>query len=196
MCRKVARIGVYASIIYSLASVAPGIAAPLWAFSLTSPAFKPDADIPAQYTCEGSESAKERHTGDVNAGISPTLSWDDPPAGTQTFALLVDDPDAQGGSWIHWVVYDIPGSTRTIAQATPKQETLPDGSKHGLNDWRNPFYQGPCPPRGDAPHRYVFTLYALDSTSGLEPAAKKTHLMLFITKHTLAKAELVGHFGR
>ncbi|HUI27719.1 MAG TPA: YbhB/YbcL family Raf kinase inhibitor-like protein, partial [Candidatus Kryptonia bacterium] len=71
-----------------------------------------------------------------------------------------------------------------------------DGSKHGLNDWHNPFYQGPCPPRGDSPHRYVFSLYALDAATGIDPGAKKMHLQQFIAKHTLGKAELVARFGR
>ena len=165
-------------------------------FSLTSQAFKSDGTIPDHYTCEGSASAKERRTADVNAGVSPALTWDDPPAGTRAFALIVDDPDAPGGSWVHWIIYDIPASTRSISEGVPKQETLADGSKHGLNDWRNPFYQGPCPPRGDAPHRYVFTLYALDAATGLDPGAKKTHLLAFVAKHTLGKADLLGRFGR
>jgi len=166
------------------------------AFSLTSSGFKADGDIPPKYTCEGSEMAKARNAGDVNAGVSPGLSWDDPPAGTKGFVLLVNDPDAPGGTWMHWVLFDIPSTARAIAEGSPKNETLADGSKHGLNDWRNPFYQGPCPPRGDSPHRYVFTLYALDAPTGLEPGAKTMPLQHFIAKHTLGKAELIGRFGR
>lgn len=166
------------------------------AFSLTSPAFTTDGNIPSKCTCEGSAGATASNGPDTEAGVSPALSWDEAPPGTKAFALIVDDPDAPGGSWLHWAVYDIPAATRTIAEGTPKRETLADGSKHGLNDWRNPFYQGPCPPRGDPPHHYVFTLYALDAATGFEPGAKRMRLQQFIGKHTLGKTELIGRFGR
>jgi Raf kinase inhibitor-like YbhB/YbcL family protein len=173
-----------------------GFAANAAAFSLTSTAFSADALIPQRHTCDGGESARATGWADTNAGVSPPLLWQAPPSGTKTFALLLEDPDAPGGNWVHWVLYDIPGNSNALAEGAPKDPTLRDGSKQGRNDFRNPYYQGPCPPRGDPPHRYVFTLYALDGTTGLQPGASRTQLLQAIQKRTLGKATLVGRYGR
>jgi Raf kinase inhibitor-like YbhB/YbcL family protein len=196
MNRKTVASGLGVVSIWAIVGIAPGMTSRAMAFSLSSSAFGANSEIPQRHTCEGSATAKERKAPDMNAGVSPALAWDDPPAGTKAFALVVNDPDAPLGSWIHWIIYDIPATTRTIAEATVKSPTIADGSKHGLNQWGNPFYQGPCPPAGDPPHHYVFTLYALDAVSGLEAGSKTSLVQQFISKHTIGKVELVGRFGR
>jgi len=109
-------------------------------FQITSTAFQPGGDIPRKYTCEGPD-------------VSPALSWTDPPAGTQSFALISDDPDAPVGTWVHWVAYDLPASARQLPERVPKADTIPGGGVQGQNDFRKTGYGGPCPPPGK-PHRY------------------------------------------
>jgi Raf kinase inhibitor-like YbhB/YbcL family protein len=152
------------------------------AFTLSSASFTAGGEIPRQHTCEGADQ-------------SPTLSWSGAPSGTTFFALIVDDPDAPVGTWVHWVLYDLPGDTTQLRQAVPTTETLASGAKQGVNDFRKVGYGGPCPPPGK-PHRYFFKLYALDGPSTLKPRASKADVLRAIQGHVLAQAELIGTYKR
>jgi Raf kinase inhibitor-like YbhB/YbcL family protein len=142
----------------------------------------PQGEIARQFTCDG-------------AGRSPALSWKSPPPGTRSFALIVIDRDAPSGSFVHWVLYDLPADKRSLPEGLPQQEQLPDGGRQGRNDFDSIGYGGPCPP-GKSPHRYVFTLYALDSILNLPPAATEKQVMQAIKTHVLAQGELVGRYQR
>jgi Raf kinase inhibitor-like YbhB/YbcL family protein len=155
---------------------------PAGELKLTSAAFEAGGTIPRQFTCEGSD-------------ISPALMWTDPPVGTRSFALIVDDPDAPSGTWVHWVLFDLPASARQLPQDVPKQAELDSGARHGRNDFRRLGYGGPCPPPGPA-HRYFFKLYALDAKMGLEPGATKAHLENAMKGHILAETQIMGRYGR
>ena len=150
-------------------------------FELTSIAFAHEEPIPVKHTCDGED-------------ISPPLQWSDPPAGTQSFALIADDPDAPRGTWIHWVLYNLPSEARALAEAVPSDADLPDGSRHGENSWGRMDYGGPCPPSGT--HRYVFKLYALDMALDLEASATKDQLLQAMDEHILAQTELIGTYTR
>ncbi|MFN8627731.1 MAG: YbhB/YbcL family Raf kinase inhibitor-like protein [Candidatus Binatia bacterium] len=152
------------------------------ALILTSSAFTAGGEIPRQHTCEG-------------ADRSPALRWTGAPAGTKRFALIADDPDAPVGTWVHWVVYDLPAETAELAEGLPASDTLPGGGMQGRNDFRKTGYGGPCPPPGK-PHRYVFKLYALDAATGLKPHATKADVLAAIEGHVLAQAELMGTYRR
>lgn len=145
---------------------------------LTSPAFEAGEAIPKQYTCSGKE-------------ISPPLQWADVPDGTKAFALLVDDPDAPGGTYTHWTVYDIPPATHAFPPGNP-----PPNSTQGENSFGDDHYGGPCPPKGDDAHRYVFQLYALRAPLGLPPGAKSDDVRKAIKKQAIARGRLVGTFKR
>src|SRR3990167_1037537 len=127
-------------------------------FALKSQAFKGGDLIPDKYTCEGPD-------------VSPPLRWNDPPRETHSFALIADDPDAPMGTWVHWVVYNIPAGERGLDENVPKQERLPNGAMQGMTDFHRVGYGGPCPPSGT--HRYFFKLYALDVALTLPPQAAK-----------------------
>jgi hypothetical protein len=152
------------------------------ALKVESPAFSPGGDIPRQHTCDGPD-------------LSPPLRWSEPPAGTQSLALICDDPDAPAGTWVHWVLYRIPASARGLPEGVPKRETLADGSRQGRNDFGKVGYGGPCPPRGPK-HRYFFKLYALDTVLDLPPGATKAELLKAMEGHVLAQGELMGRYGR
>ncbi len=152
------------------------------ALKVESPAFSPGGDIPRQHTCDGPD-------------LSPPLRWSEPPAGTQSLALICDDPDAPAGTWVHWVLYRIPASARGLPEGVPKRETLADGSRQGRNDFGKVGYGGPCPPRGPK-HRYFFKLYALDTVLDLPPGATKAELLKAMEGHILAQGELMGRYGR
>ena len=152
------------------------------AFELTSSAFKAGDTIPRKYTCDG-------------ADVSPPLTWADPPAGTAGFALVTDDPDAPVGTWVHWVLYDLPAAARVLPEGVPGEATLKDGGHQGTNDFRKIGYRGPCPPRG-TPHRYFFKLYALDAALGLAPGATKQAVVKAMEGHLKGQAELMGRYGR
>ena len=147
---------------------------------LTTTAFQKNGFIPTRFTCDGTDA-------------SPPLAWNDPPAGTQSFVLIVDDPDAPAGTWVHWVVYDMPARLRGLPEGLAKSRELPDGSRQGLNDFRRIGYDGPCPPRGSA-HRYFFKLYALDIKTNLNEAVTKSELERAMKGHILAESEIVGRF--
>lgn len=141
-----------------------------------SDAFASGQSIPVKYSCRGNN-------------ISPALSWSNAPAGTQSYALIVDDPDAPAGTWVHWVVYNIPSST------TGLQENADTGNLSvGKNSSGNMRYDGPCPPSGT--HRYFFKLYALDSSLNLSPGASKEQLLNSMKGHILAQGELMGTFSK
>lgn len=157
---------------------------------LSSPAFSANGLIPPIYTCDFHQGSGARSHQD----ISPALNWDDPPAGTQSFALICDDPDAPGKTWVHWVVYDLPATSRELPESVPPTATLANGGVHGVNDFGNLGYGGPCPPSGT--HRYFFKLYALDQKLGLKPGATKGELLTAMEGHILAVAELMGRYAR
>jgi Raf kinase inhibitor-like YbhB/YbcL family protein len=151
------------------------------AFKLTSTAFIHEASIPSKYTCDGND-------------VSPPLEWSDPPTDAQSFAIIMDDPDAPVGTWIHWVLYDLPAETRMLPEAVSSDAELPNGSRHGKNSWRRTDYGGPCPPSGV--HRYFFKLYALDVGLDLDAGATKEELLQAMEGHVLAQTELMGTYTR
>jgi Raf kinase inhibitor-like YbhB/YbcL family protein len=151
---------------------------------LSSSAFREGETIPKNYTGQGADG-------------SPPLSWEGAPVGTKSFALICDDPDAPGGTWTHWVLYGIPADTRALQEGIPPQETLPNGSRQGINSWtsNNLGYRGPMPPPGK-PHRYFFELYALDTMLDLKSGATKAELERAMQGHVLGRGELMGTYGR
>ena len=149
--------------------------------SITSTAFKQGERIPSKYTCDGSDT-------------SPELEWSDVPDGAQSFTIIADDPDAPVGTWIHWVLYNVPGETRTLPEAIPPDASLPDRSMQGKNSWGRPGYGGPCPPGGT--HRYFFRLYALDTVLELKSGVSENDLLKAMKGHILAEAELMGLYSR
>ncbi len=155
------------------------------AFELQSSSFVHEGEIPSRYTCEGED-------------ISPPLSWSNPPVGTMAFALIVDDPDAPDPkapkmTWVHWILYNIPPSTRELKEAIGTEE-LPKGTLAGVTDYRKTTYGGPCPPIGR--HRYFFKLYALSKQiTGLNRPTKG-ELEKAMEGSILAKAELVGTYQK
>ena len=151
-------------------------------FILESKAFKHEKDIPRKYTCEGDD-------------LSPALFWSEPPVGTSSLVLIADDPDAPGGTWVHWVLYDLELHLRELPEGVAKAEEVQGVGKQGLNDFRKVGYGGPCPPPGK-PHRYFFKLYALDAKLTLRPRASKQDVEKAMKGHTLAQAELMGRYKR
>jgi Raf kinase inhibitor-like YbhB/YbcL family protein len=151
------------------------------AFILTSPAFGEGQAIPSPYTCDGQD-------------VSPPLVWTDPPAGTKSLALIADDPDAPGKTWVHWVLFNMPESLRGLPEAVPAERRLPDGSAQGVNDSGGIGYGGPCPPSGV--HRYHFKLYALDAPLSLAAEATKRQVESAMNGHVLAQTQLVGIYQR
>lgn len=156
--------------------------APAMAFVLSSKSFPNGGDIPKKFTCDG-------------ADVSPELSWTEAPAGTKSFALIADDPDAPVGTWTHWVLYDLPPDTKNLPEGTSKQPELSNSARQGRNDFGKVGYNGPCPPPGK-PHRYFFKLYALDGKLNLKPGATRQEVERAIGGHTLGKAEWMGRYRR
>jgi len=148
---------------------------------LQSAAFEEQGMVPSRHTCDGDD-------------LSPPLTWDDPPEATKCFALVSDDPDAPGGTWIHWVVWNIPPESRGLPQGVPKVAELADGTRQGITDFRRVGYGGPCPPSGT--HRYFFRLYALDAKMDLPSGASRNDLDGCMRGHVLAQAELMGKYRR
>lgn len=151
-------------------------------FTLESPAFANGATIPRRYTCDGADQ-------------SPPLQWSQVPTGTQSLALIIEDPDAPKGTFIHWVLYDLPPEPSELAAGRPHQSTLANGANQGRNDFRRVGYGGPCPPRGPA-HHYHLNLYALDTSPKLTPGATASELRAAMEGHVLGQAELLGMYGR
>ena len=150
---------------------------------LTSDAFANGQSIPAKYSC-------------IGKNISPALAWTEPPTGAQSFALIVDDPDAPGRTWVHWVLFNIAANTRSLPEDLPitGKNVDPNAIYVGNNSSGSAAYQGPCPPSGT--HRYYFKLYALDTTISLLPGATKDQLLKEMDGHILAQAELLGTFSK
>lgn len=148
---------------------------------LTSDAFEHEGTIPPKYAC-GAED------------VSPALHWNEPPAGTQSFALIMDDPDAGSTPFVHWVIYNIPTSARGLPEAVPTDQALPDGSLNGRTSMYSIGYMGPCPPSGA--HHYFFTLYALDTTLEFPAPANKDDLLKAMEGHILAQSELIGIYSQ
>jgi Raf kinase inhibitor-like YbhB/YbcL family protein len=154
-------------------------------FGLRSAAFADGAAIPTHFTCEGED-------------VSPPLAWDEPPPGTRSLALVVSDPDAPDPkapqrTWVHWVLYDLPPTARSLPQAA-RAAALPVGTREGRNDWGRPGYRGPCPPIGR--HRYFFVLQALDAPLGERGALPAGELEAATRGHVLGRAELVGTYEK
>lgn len=149
---------------------------------LTSPAFEEGGTIPARHTCDGED-------------LSPPLRWSGVPEGARSLALIVDDPDAPAGTWVHWVLYGVGPDRDELPEGVPAAETGPDGARQGRNDFQRLGYGGPCPPPNGA-HRYRFKLYALDADPELEPGATKKKLLDAIEGRVLAEARLTGEYRR
>ncbi|MBN1548656.1 MAG: YbhB/YbcL family Raf kinase inhibitor-like protein, partial [Syntrophaceae bacterium] len=137
--------------------------------------------IPAKYTCDGKD-------------VSPPLTWNDVPSGTKSFALISDDPDAPMGTWVHWVIFNIPANVTQLEENIPPHKELVNGTLQGSNSWPRIGYGGPCPPSGT--HRYFFKLYALDTMLELKPGVTKELLTRNIAGHILAEAQLMGKYKR
>lgn len=148
---------------------------------LTSSAFADGSMIPARYARRGEN-------------VSPPLAWSGTPEGTQSFALIVDDPDAPGGDWVHWIVYNLPAGTANLAEGIKSDADLPGDAIQGANGWGTSKYDGPQPPSGT--HRYVFKLYALDAALNLKPGATKADLLRAMEGHVLARGQFMGKYSR
>ncbi len=148
---------------------------------ITTPAFDDGGMIPEKYTCDGEN-------------ISPPLNWTKGAIETKSYALISDDPDAPMGTWVHWVIYDIPPYTTNLPENIPKDETLKNGPKQGTNDFGKIGYGGPCPPGGI--HRYFFKIYALDKMLELKPGLRKKELLNAMEGHILAQGKLIGKYSR
>jgi len=151
-------------------------------FTLASSAFREGARIPRQYTCDDDD-------------LSPPLAWTEAPAGTQSLALIMDDPDAPMGTWVHWVLYNLPPSVRTLTEGLPRDAKLQLGALQGVNDFGRHGYGGPCPPPGPA-HRYFFKLYALKTRLTLPPKTTKAQLERAMEGYILAQTQLIGRYQR
>ncbi|MGO9607898.1 MAG: YbhB/YbcL family Raf kinase inhibitor-like protein [Candidatus Binataceae bacterium] len=149
---------------------------------LTSPAFASGAAIPVQYSC-------------TDGDQSPALSWSGGPADVRSFALIVEDPDAPSGTFVHWVIFNLPGSATDIPAGVPATPSLPDGSTQGTNSFGTVGYRGPCPPPG-LTHHYHFILFALDSTLRVDSQADAKAVRSAVSGHIKATAELIGTFSR
>jgi hypothetical protein len=148
---------------------------------IESSAFKEGGMIPVKYTCDGED-------------VSPPLKWGDLPTGTKSIALIADDPDAPVGTWVHWVLYNLPSDLRALPENLPPKKTLEDGAVHGTSDFKRPGYGGPCPPGGT--HRYFFKIYALDKKMDLAPGATKAQLVNAMEGHILDSGQLMGKYKR
>jgi hypothetical protein len=148
---------------------------------LSSNAFQAEEMIPRKYTCDGEN-------------ISPPLTWSQVPEGTESFALIADDPDAPGRTFVHWVIYNISAGVTELPESIPNEETVLDGAEQGRNSSNKTGYMGPCPPSGT--HRYFFKLYALDTTVKGGPGLSKSDLIGEIEGHVLAEGQLMGKYKR
>ncbi len=149
--------------------------------ALNSSAFSNDGAIPVKYTAKGDN-------------LSPPLSWSSAPNNTKSFAVLCQDPDAAGGNFTHWIIFNLPANTSQLNEAVPANGTLANGAKQGNNDFGKVGYSGPDPPSGV--HHYVFTVYALDSELNLNPGANKSDFLNAIKGHVLAQGTLTGTYGQ
>lgn len=144
-----------------------------------SSAFEHEGMIPMKYTCDGED-------------ISPPLKWEGIPENAKSIALICDDPDAPMGTWVHWVLYDLPADIRELPEGIPTNEVLENGAKQGKNSWGKIGYGGPCPPSGT--HRYFFKIYVLDTILNLKPGATKEELLKAMEGHIITRGELMGKY--
>ena len=150
--------------------------------NLTSTAFAHEGEIPKIHTCQGQD-------------VSPPLAWSGVPANAKSLVLIMDDPDAPAGTWVHWVLWNLPATTHSLPQGVPKREQLDDGVREGRNSFEKVGYNGPCPPAGQT-HRYFFRLYALDGKLDLAAGASRDQLDAAMKGHVLAHAEYMGTFHK
>jgi len=148
---------------------------------VSSTAFENGGNIPSKYTCDGKD-------------ISPSISWNKGPAGTKSYAIIADDPDAPIRTWVHWVIYNIPENVTSLPEAMSNDKLLDFGALQGKNDFRKIGYGGPCPPGGT--HRYYFKVYALDTLLDVKPGLTKKQLLKTIERHILTKGKLMGKYSR
>jgi Raf kinase inhibitor-like YbhB/YbcL family protein len=146
-----------------------------------STAFEEGGMIPKRYACDGTD-------------ISPPLAWNGVPEATKSIALICDDRDAPRGTWVHWVLFNLPPATNDLPENVPPQKRLGNGAIHGINDFRKIGYGGPCPPSGT--HRYYFKIYALDTEINLKPGITKKKLLKTMKGHILAEGQLMGKYSR
>jgi len=151
------------------------------AITVKSSAFENEGMIPGKYTCDGED-------------ISPPISWEGIPEGTKSIALISDDPDAPVGTWVHWVLFNIPPDATELPENIPADKVLSNGARHGITDFKRVGYGGPCPPGGT--HRYYFKIYALDAMLDLSPGVKKRDLLKAMEGHILAEGQLMGRYKR
>jgi Raf kinase inhibitor-like YbhB/YbcL family protein len=149
---------------------------------LKSPAFTEGQPVPRKHTCEGPD-------------VSPPLAWTGVPEGAKSLVLICDDPDAPMGTWVHWVLFNLPADTTGLPEDVPKKPTLDNGARQGTTDFKRPGYGGPCPPPGK-PHRYFFKLYALDSRLDLGEGVRKKDVEKAMQGHILAQGQLMGTYKR
>lgn len=147
---------------------------------LVSSAFSNMKPIPVKYTCDGQD-------------VSPPLKWSGIPQNAKSIVLIVDDPDAPKGTWVHWVLYDIPPGVDSLSENQPRTDTLSSGAKQGLTDFKRIGYGGPCPPSGT--HRYFFKIYALDTILNLSAGKTKKEIENAIKDHIISQGELVGTYS-
>ena len=151
------------------------------AMQMASKAFQDGGEIPQKYTCDGED-------------LSPALEWSSVPDEAMTLALILDDPDAGDGTWVHWILYNVPAHILEIPDNLPREGQLESGIMQGLNDFQNIGYGGPCPPSGI--HRYVFKLYALDKELELQPGATKRQLLKAMEGHILDRAQFMSTYSK
>jgi Raf kinase inhibitor-like YbhB/YbcL family protein len=163
-------------------AVAAAPTATLEPFEISSPDFAEGEAIPSRFACNGEN-------------LSPELVWNEPPAGTESFALIFNDPDASSIGWVHWVVYNLPADSRGLPESVPPGEEIPSGGLHGASSWRVLQYGGPCPPTG-VTHTYEFILYALDTMLDGEKPVDKAALLAGMEGHILAEVKLTAPFVR
>lgn len=150
---------------------------------ISSATFPPGGPIPKPCTCDGENR-------------SPALAWSDIPVETRSFALICDDPDAPRGTWVHWVLFNLPADAIELQPAVPRAPELPSGARQGVNDSGEVGYSGPCPPHGHGQHRYFFRLYALDTMLNLSPGVSRSDLESAMAGHALADATVMGTYSR
>lgn len=162
-------------------SESPEVSADKMTIEVSSPAFAQDGMIPSKYTADGQN-------------VSPPLAWQNIPAGTKSVALICDDPDAPGRTWVHWVMWNIPPDVNSLTENVPHVETMPDGTKQGISDFKSTGYGGPAPPSGT--HRYYFKVYALDISLNIPNTSTKPDLLKAMEGHILAEGRLMGKYKR
>jgi Raf kinase inhibitor-like YbhB/YbcL family protein len=150
--------------------------------TVTSKSFPSGGQIPIDYTCDGKN-------------VSPQLTWSAPPAGTKSIVVMLDDPDAPGGTLTHWIVFDLPADTLTLPEGADAAALGPLGAKVGQNDSHNVDYSGPCPPRGDGMHRVQFHVFALDAPLPFEEGISRGQLDAAMSKHVLGHGALTARFA-